>query len=108
MHFGDDRPQMTFTTEQAVADLRDGKLVILVDDVTGLADLVATAENVSGQTVNFMATYAKGLLALALAPEHVEQLSLSPMALRWGEPKKPFTVSIEAREGVSTGISAAE
>lgn len=108
MLFEHERSQASFSTALAVAQLRAGKPVILVDDTTGLSDLVATAETISGDTINFMAKHAKGLLALALAPERVEQLRLKPMALRWGDPKKPFTVSIEAKEGVSTGISAPE
>jgi 3,4-dihydroxy 2-butanone 4-phosphate synthase/GTP cyclohydrolase II len=105
---------MTFgTIEQAVEDLKNGKLVIVADDEDreNEGDLVCAAELVTPEMVNFMALHGRGLICLALSPERCEQLGLPQMAERNTEEQATaFTVSIDAerRFGVTTGISAAD
>lgn len=93
----------------ALKDLRSGKFIILVDDEDreNEGDLVCLAEKITPQHVNFMTKYARGLICLSLAQEDVQRLNLTMMTTqnrsRYGT---GFTVSIEAAQGVSTGISA--
>ncbi len=97
--------------EDIVADMRAGRMVILVDeeDRENEGDLVLAADHVSAEAVNFMARYGRGLICLTLTRERCEMLQLSPMATRNGTKMgTAFTVSIEAAEGVTTGISAAD
>ena len=97
--------------EDIVADMRDGRMVILIDeeDRENEGDLVIAAQHVTAEAVNFMARFGRGLICLTLTRERCERLQLPPMALRNGDKKgTAFTVSIEAAEGVSTGISAAD
>ena len=97
--------------EDIVADMRAGRMVILVDeeDRENEGDLVIAAQHVTAEAVNFMARFGRGLICLTLTRERCERLQLPPMALRNGDKKgTAFTVSIEAAEGVSTGISAAD
>ena len=97
--------------EDIVADMRDGRMVILIDeeDRENEGDLVIAAQQVTAEAVNFMARFGRGLICLTLTRERCERLQLPPMALRNGDKKgTAFTVSIEAAEGVSTGISAAD
>ena len=97
--------------EDIVADMRAGRMVILVDeeDRENEGDLVIAAQPVTAEAVNFMARFGRGLICLTLTRERCERLQLPPMALRNGDKKgTAFTVSIEAAEGVSTGISAAD
>jgi len=94
-----------FAKVLAMAALARGECVILVDEETGTADFVAAAELVTGTTIAFMAVHGRGLTTLALPAARVETLRLSPMCRGWGIVSAP-TVSIEARDGVSTGISA--
>jgi len=100
------------TIEEALVDIREGKMVILVDDEDreNEGDLVIAAEKVTPEAINFMAKYARGLICLALTPERVEELQLPLMApIENGTPfGTAFTVSIDAREGITTGISAAD
>jgi 3,4-dihydroxy 2-butanone 4-phosphate synthase / GTP cyclohydrolase II len=99
------------TIEEALEDLRQGKMVILVDDESreNEGDLTMAAEKVTPQTVNFMAKYGRGLICLALSPIIVDRLKLPLMVYDNRSPfKTAFTVSIEAKEGVTTGISAAD
>ncbi|GAB4400942.1 MAG: bifunctional 3,4-dihydroxy-2-butanone-4-phosphate synthase/GTP cyclohydrolase II [Rhodoferax sp.] len=94
-----------------VADIRAGRMVILVDeeDRENEGDLILAAEHVTPEAVNFMARYGRGLICLTLTRQRCERLRLPPMATRNGDKKgTAFTVSIEAAEGVSTGISAAD
>ena len=94
-----------------MADMRAGRMVILVDeeDRENEGDLVIAAQHVTAEAVNFMARFGRGLICLTLTRERCERLQLPPMALRNGDKKgTAFTVSIEAAEGVSTGISAAD
>jgi len=95
--------------EEAVEELRAGRMVVLVDDEyrENEGDLAMAAELVTPEAVNFMVTHGRGLVCLALTPEKCDQLALPPMTTdnssRFGT---AFTVSVEARTGVSTGISA--
>jgi 3,4-dihydroxy 2-butanone 4-phosphate synthase/GTP cyclohydrolase II len=90
----------------AAADLARGRLAILIDDATGTADLVMAAGRVSAAGIAFMATHGRGLTELALSAERIADLRLAPMGSWWDSPRKPFAISIEARHGVTTGISA--
>ena len=94
-----------------VADMRAGRMVILVDeeDRENEGDLVLAADHVSAEAINFMARYGRGLICLTLTRERCERLQLPPMVARNGTKMgTAFTVSIEAAEGVTTGISAAD
>ena len=94
-----------------VAELRAGRMVILVDeeDRENEGDLVLAADHVSAEAINFMARFGRGLICLTLTRERCERLALPPMATRNGtKHATAFTVSIEAAQGVSTGISAAD
>jgi 3,4-dihydroxy 2-butanone 4-phosphate synthase/GTP cyclohydrolase II len=92
----------------AVTVLAAGGAVVLADDRGDSGDLVMAASTVTAAGVNFLTQHGRGLTGLALGAARVRALALPPMAASWGAPRKPFTVSIEAREGVATGISAAD
>ncbi|MCT4536163.1 bifunctional 3,4-dihydroxy-2-butanone-4-phosphate synthase/GTP cyclohydrolase II [Halodesulfovibrio sp.] len=97
------------TAEEAIEEIKKGRMVILVDDEDreNEGDLTIAAEHVTPEVINFMATYGRGLICLALAPEWVDKLELPMMTQRNGSKfGTNFTVSIEARTGVTTGISA--
>lgn len=97
--------------QDIVADMRAGRMVILVDeeDRENEGDLVMAADHVTPEAINFMARYGRGLICLTLTRERCELLQLPPMAARNGtKHSTAFTVSIEAAEGVTTGISAAD
>ncbi|MBI4687842.1 MAG: bifunctional 3,4-dihydroxy-2-butanone-4-phosphate synthase/GTP cyclohydrolase II [Nitrospirae bacterium] len=97
------------TIEEAIADIKKGKMVILADDEDreNEGDLTMAAEKVTPQAINFMAKYGRGLICLSLLPEKVEDLKL-PMMTEHNTSHfgTAFTVSIEAKKGVTTGISA--
>src|SRR5918999_516894 len=95
--------------EDAIDDIRQGKFVVVVDaaDRENEGDLTIAAQFATPEAINFMATHARGLICLCLTEERVDELNLKPMAEHNETPfKTAFTVSVEAREGVSTGISA--
>jgi 3,4-dihydroxy 2-butanone 4-phosphate synthase / GTP cyclohydrolase II len=97
--------------EDIIEEARKGRMFILVDDEDreNEGDLVIPAQWATPETINFMAKHARGLICLALTRERVEQLGLALMAQNNGtRHQTAFTVSIEAREGVTTGISAAD
>ncbi|PZO16189.1 MAG: 3,4-dihydroxy-2-butanone-4-phosphate synthase [Burkholderiales bacterium] len=97
--------------EDIVADMRAGRMVILVDeeDRENEGDLVLAADHVTPDTINFMARFGRGLICLTLTKERCERLQLPPMVPRNGTKMgTAFTISIEAAEGVTTGISAAD
>ncbi|WP_137917740.1 bifunctional 3,4-dihydroxy-2-butanone-4-phosphate synthase/GTP cyclohydrolase II [Hydrogenophaga sp. 2FB] len=97
--------------EDIVADMRAGRIVILVDeeDRENEGDLVLAADHVTPEAINFMARFGRGLICLTLTRERCERLRLPPMVPRNGTKMgTAFTVSIEAAEGVTTGISAAD
>ncbi len=99
------------TIEQAIKEIKKGRFVTLVDDEDreNEGDLVIAAEKVTPQAINFMAKHARGLICLALTPERVEELQLPPQSpentATFGT---AFTVSIDARRDITTGISAAD
>ena len=97
--------------EEAVEDIRQGKMVILVDDEDreNEGDLVMAAEKVTPDAINFMARNGRGLICLTLTQERVEELNLQPMSRENTAPfGTAFTVSIDAMHGITTGISAAD
>jgi 3,4-dihydroxy 2-butanone 4-phosphate synthase/GTP cyclohydrolase II len=104
-------PHTLASTEEIVAELRAGKMVILVDeeDRENEGDLVLAADHVSAEAVNFMAKHGRGLICLTLTRERCQQLNLPLMVRDNGTSMGTnFTVSIEAASGVTTGISAAD
>jgi 3,4-dihydroxy 2-butanone 4-phosphate synthase/GTP cyclohydrolase II len=97
--------------EAALKDFRAGKMVIMVDDEDreNEGDLAVAAEKVTPEAINFMATHGRGLICLALSEDRCDELNLPPMVQdNTSSFQTAFTVSIEARQGVSTGISAAD
>ncbi|WP_305073847.1 bifunctional 3,4-dihydroxy-2-butanone-4-phosphate synthase/GTP cyclohydrolase II [Propionivibrio sp.] len=95
--------------EEIIAELRAGRMVILVDeeDRENEGDLVLAAEHVTPEAINFMAKYGRGLICLTITEARAKQIGLTPMAKDNKSPySTAFTVSIEAAEGVTTGISA--
>ncbi len=103
-------PFLSSTTE-IIDEARNGRMFILVDDEDreNEGDLVIPAQMATPVAINFMATHGKGLICLALGKERVDQLGLKLMSVENGtRHETAFTVSIEAREGVSTGISAGD
>jgi len=97
------------TIEEALEEIRAGRFVVVVDDEDreNEGDLTIAAQFVTPEAVNFMATYGRGLICLCLTPERCSELGLRQMTDQNETPYgTAFTVSIEAREGVSTGISA--
>ena len=104
-------PTPFHSIEEAIKDIKKGKFIILVDDEDreNEGDLVIAAQHVTPQAVNFMAQYARGLICLTLTPQRVEELHLPQQAVEntatFGT---AFTVSIDARKDITTGISAAD
>jgi 3,4-dihydroxy 2-butanone 4-phosphate synthase/GTP cyclohydrolase II len=99
------------SVEDIIEDARNGRMFILVDDENreNEGDLVIPAQMATPEAINFMAKHGRGLICLALTRERVEQLNLPLMAHRnTSRHHTAFTVSIEAREGVTTGISASD
>jgi 3,4-dihydroxy 2-butanone 4-phosphate synthase / GTP cyclohydrolase II len=106
------RDEKSFATiPEALEDIKAGRMVVVVDDEDreNEGDLTMAAEFVTAESVNFMAVNGRGLICLALTEERTNALHLHPMARenqsRFGT---AFTVSVEARHGVTTGISAAD
>ena len=98
-------------TEAIINEARNGRMFILVDDESreNEGDLVIPGQMVTPDAVNFMARHGRGLICLALTKDRADQLGLEPMArTNRSRNETAFTVSIEAREGISTGISAAD
>ena len=99
------------TIEEGIEDIKKGKMVILVDDEDreNEGDLTMAAEAVTPEAINFMATHGRGLICLSLTSERVEQLQLPMMTTdNTSSFGTAFTISIEAKKGVTTGISAAD
>jgi 3,4-dihydroxy 2-butanone 4-phosphate synthase/GTP cyclohydrolase II len=97
--------------EEAIEDIRQGKLVVVVDaaDRENEGDLTIAAQFATPEAINFMATHGRGLICLCLTEERCDELQLLPMTQRNETPfGTAFTISIEAREGISTGISASD
>lgn len=99
------------TVKQAIEDIRQGRFVILMDDEDreNEGDLVIAADKITPQAINFMTRYGRGLVCMPMAAEIVDRLSL-PMMVKQNSSKHgtPFTISIGAKHGISTGISAAD
>jgi 3,4-dihydroxy 2-butanone 4-phosphate synthase/GTP cyclohydrolase II len=99
------------TIEAALEDIREGRMVVVIDDEgrENEGDLTMAAQFATPEAINFMAKEGRGLICLALTPERCDELGLDLMAAKNESAfETAFTVSIEAREGVSTGISAAD
>ena len=97
------------TIEEAIEDIRAGRMVVVCDaeDRENEGDLTLAAQFATPEAINFMAKEARGLICLALTPERCDELGLDLMAAKNESPfQTAFTVSIEAREGITTGISA--
>jgi 3,4-dihydroxy 2-butanone 4-phosphate synthase / GTP cyclohydrolase II len=95
--------------EEAIEDIRDGKMVVVCDaeDRENEGDLTMAAQFITPDAINFMATHGRGLICLALTGERCDELGLDLMAAKNESPfQTAFTVSVEAREGITTGISA--
>ncbi len=103
--------ELVSPTEAIIEEARNGRMFILVDDEgrENEGDLVIPAQMATPDAINFMARFGRGLICLALTPDRVHQLGLPLMAQQNGtRHQTAFTVSIEAREGVTTGISASD
>ncbi len=99
------------STDEIIAEAKRGRMFILADDEDreNEGDLVIPAQFATPEAINFMARFGRGLICLAMAPEQIERLKLPMMTAHNGTRfQTAFTVSIEAREGVTTGISAAD
>jgi 3,4-dihydroxy 2-butanone 4-phosphate synthase/GTP cyclohydrolase II len=110
-HFRAPRHEFLSTTEEIIDEARNGRMFILVDDEDreNEGDLVIPAQMVTPAAINFMATHGRGLICLALSKHRVDELGLDLMSRNNGtRHETAFTVSIEAREGVTTGISAGD
>ncbi|MDP9057284.1 MAG: 3,4-dihydroxy-2-butanone-4-phosphate synthase [Pseudomonadota bacterium] len=106
----DDRPVLV-PIEEIIDEARNGRMFILVDDEDreNEGDLIIPAQMATPDAINFMATNGRGLICLTLTRDRCEQLELQPMVRKNGTPLgTAFTVSIEARDGITTGISAAD
>jgi len=107
----DDLKQALSSPEELIAEIAKGRIVVLVDDEDreNECDLIIAGEWADANAINFMAKHGRGLVCLSLTGERVGKLGLSMMALENKAPlETAFTVSIEAREGVTTGISAGD
>ncbi len=105
----DPRPRELDAVEDIIADIKAGKMVVLMDDVDreNEGDIVMAASKVRPEDINFMARYGRGLICLTLTADRCKQLRLPPMVAHKEDlHKTAFTVSIEAAQGVTTGISA--
>src|SRR5438067_13012949 len=104
------KPQAPFTSvEEAIAEVRAGRMVVVVDDEDreNEGDLTLAAEKVTSEAINFMAKYGRGLICLALTEERLDYLRIGPMsAENTSQYGTAFCESVDAREGVTTGISA--
>ncbi|MCZ6689323.1 MAG: bifunctional 3,4-dihydroxy-2-butanone-4-phosphate synthase/GTP cyclohydrolase II [Planctomycetota bacterium] len=99
------------TVSEVIDDIRQGRMIILVDDESreNEGDLTIAAEKVTPEAINFMLRFGRGLVCLALTPEHVDQLELNPQTdFNTSALGTAFTVSIDARTGITTGVSAAD
>jgi 3,4-dihydroxy 2-butanone 4-phosphate synthase / GTP cyclohydrolase II len=99
------------TIDEALEDVKQGKMIIIVDDEDreNEGDLMIAAEKVTPEAINFMAKYGRGLICLALTEERTRELGLTMMVEdNQSAFETPFTISIDARDGVTTGISAAD
>src|SRR5512140_1698509 len=102
---------MTITVPEAIETLRQGKMIIIVDDEDreNEGDLMIAAEKVTPEAINFMARYGRGLICLSMTPERLDELDI-PLMVSQNSSRfdTAFCVPIESRERTSTGISAAD
>src|SRR5215210_5841046 len=99
------------TIDEAVEEIRNGRMIIIVDDEDreNEGDLVCAAEKITPEIISFMAIHGRGLICLPLTEERCDELQLPPQTQEnTSSMGTAFTISIEAREGVTTGISAAD
>src|ERR687896_18057 len=99
------------TIEEAIEEIRAGRMLIVCDDEDreNEGDLVIAAQFATPDAINFMAMHGRGLICLALTPERCDELGLDLMAAKNESPfETAFTITVEAREGITTGISAAD
>lgn len=98
------------TIEEAIEDIKQGRMVVVVDDESreNEGDLVMAAHKVTPEAINFMAKFGRGLICVSLEGKRLDVLGLNPMERRSYAKEAHFTVSCDAREGVTTGISAAD
>jgi 3,4-dihydroxy 2-butanone 4-phosphate synthase/GTP cyclohydrolase II len=98
------------TIEEALKDIRAGKMVVVVDDESreNEGDLVMAAEKATPENINIMAKYGRGLICVSLEGERLEELELNSMQRRSYSTEADFTISCDAREGITTGISASD
>src|SRR6266581_632945 len=99
------------TIEQAIEEIRQGRMIVVCDDEDreNEGDLTLAAQFATPEAINFMAKEGRGLICLALTPDRCDELGLDLMAAKNESPyETAFTVTIEARDGVTTGISAAD
>src|SRR5215813_4868115 len=104
-------PEDFCTIEEALAELRAGRMIVLVDDENreNEGDLVLPAEKVTPEAINFMLTHARGLLCLAMSPDICDRLHLPPQThVNTARMGTAFTVKFDARTGISTGTSASD
>lgn len=102
---------MMNTVEELIAEIAQGRMIILIDDESreNEGDLIMAADCITPQAVNFMARYGRGLICLPLAGALIDRLDLPPMVREnQSSQQTAFTVSIGARQGITTGISAAD
>jgi 3,4-dihydroxy 2-butanone 4-phosphate synthase / GTP cyclohydrolase II len=107
----EDRPRPCARVEDAIAAIRAGKMVIVVDDEDreNEGDLTIAAEKITPEAINFMARHGRGLICLAMVPERLDELEIPLMVSQNSSRfETAFCVSIEARNGTTTGISAAD
>src|ERR1700735_3392984 len=106
-----DNQRFISSPDEIIAEAQRGRMFILADDEDreNEGDLVIPAQFATPEAINFMARFGRGLICLAMEHKHIERLGLPMMSKKNGTRfQTPFTVSIEAREGVTTGISAAD
>jgi len=99
---------MLNTIEEIIEDLKQGKMVIVVDDASreNEGDLTIAAEKITPEIINFMLTHARGIICLTITEEHSIRLGLTPMVTNnTSNYQTPFTVTIDAKEGITTGVS---
>ena len=111
VNIGIETKMHTNSIEEIIADIRDGKMVIIMDDEDreNEGDLIIAASKIRAEDINFMATYGRGLICLTLTKDRCKQLQLPLMVSKANDSHgTSFTVSIEAAQGVTTGISAAD
>lgn len=97
------------TIQEAVEDLKSGRMIILVDDANreNEGDITIAAEKITPEAINFMLTHARGIICLAINAERAEELDLYPMVSNnTSNFQTPFTVSVDARNGITTGVSS--